>query len=234
MCRKSLRLEGKYDLVVAISYKENMSILDEISQNLQQGKTKVVRELVQKAVDEGMDIEEILNKGLLLGMSILGEKFKNGEVYVPDILIAARAMNAGTEILKPLLASSGVKSKGIVVVGTVKGDLHDIGKNLVRMMMEGQGLEVIDLGIDVSAGKFVASAIENGAGIIACSALLTTTMREMGRVVEVAKELGVRDKITIMVGGAPVNDDFRKSIGADIYASDAASAAQEAAKVFAL
>ena len=140
-------------------------------------------------------------------------------------------MNAGSEILKPLLASSGVKATGKVVLGTVKGDLHDIGKNLVRMMMEGKGLEVVDLGIDVSAEKFVSAAKESGAQIIACSALLTTTMGEMKSVVEAAKEAGIRDSVTIMVGGAPVTDNFCKSIGADIYTSDAASAADEAARV---
>ena len=208
-----------------------MSILNEISLNLQQGKAKVVKELVQKAVDEGMDAKTILEEGLLSGMGIIGTKFKNNEVYVPDVLIAARAMNAGTEILKPLLASAGVKSSGKVVLGTVKGDLHDIGKNLVRMMMEGKGLEVIDLGVDVSAEKFINTAKDTGAQIVACSALLTTTMGEMKNVVELAKAQGMRDSLTIMVGGAPVNDNFCKSIGADIYTPDAASASDEAARV---
>lgn len=208
-----------------------MSILNEISTNLQQGKAKVVKELVQKAIDEGLDVKTILEEGLLSGMNIIGEKFKNNEVYVPDVLIAARAMNAGTELLKPLLVAGGVKAKGKVVLGTVKGDLHDIGKNLVRMMMEGKGLEVIDLGIDVPAEKFIKTAIDNQAQIIACSALLTTTMGEMKNVVEGSKEAGIRDDITIMVGGAPVNENFCKSIGADIYTADAASAADAAAKV---
>lgn len=208
-----------------------MSILNEISQNLQQGKAKVVKELVQKAIDDGVSVKAILEEGLLSGMGIIGEKFKNNEVYVPDVLIAARAMNAGTELLKPLLASSGIKAAGKVVLGTVKGDLHDIGKNLVRMMMEGKGLEVVDLGIDVTAEKFVNSAKETGAQIIACSALLTTTMGEMKNVVEAAKEAGMRNEITIMIGGAPVTTNFCKSIGADIYTPDAASAADEAARV---
>lgn len=208
-----------------------MSILSEISTNLQQGKAKNVKELVQKAIDEGIDAKTILEEGLLHGMGIIGEKFKNNEVYVPDVLIAARAMNAGSELLKPLLASSGVKATGKVVLGTVKGDLHDIGKNLVRMMMEGKGLEVVDLGIDVPADKFINTAKETGAQIIACSALLTTTMGEMKNVVEAAKAAGFRNSVTIMVGGAPVNDNFCKSIGADIYTPDAASAADEAAKV---
>jgi corrinoid protein of di/trimethylamine methyltransferase len=208
-----------------------MSILNEISENLQQGKAKVVKELVQKAIDDGLDVKTILEDGLLSGMSVIGTKFKNNEVYVPDVLIAARAMNAGSELLKPLLASAGVKATGKVVIGTVKGDLHDIGKNLVRMMMEGKGLEVIDLGIDVPTEKFINTAKETGAQIIAASALLTTTMGEMKNIVEAVKTAGMKDKVTIMVGGAPVNDNFCKSIGADIYTPDAASAAEEAAKV---
>jgi corrinoid protein of di/trimethylamine methyltransferase len=208
-----------------------MSILNEISTNLQQGKAKVVKELVQKAIDEGLDAKTILEEGLLSGMSIIGGKFKNNEVYVPDVLIAARAMNAGSELLKPLLASSGVKAKGKVVLGTVKGDLHDIGKNLVRMMMEGKGLEVIDLGIDVPADKFINAAKEQNADIIACSALLTTTMGEIKNVLAAAEAAGVRSQFTFMIGGAPVNDAFCKQIGADIYTPDAASAADEAARV---
>lgn len=208
-----------------------MSILNEISQYLQQGRAKNVKELVQKAIDEGIEAKTILEEGLLSGMNVVGEKFKNNEVYVPDVLIAARAMNAGVELLKPLLVASGVKAIGKVVIGTVKGDLHDIGKNLVRMMMEGKGLEVIDLGVDVSPEKFVNAAKENNAQIIACSALLTTTMVEMKNVVEAAVSAGIRDKVTIMVGGAPITDNFCKSIGADIYTPDAASAADEAARV---
>jgi corrinoid protein of di/trimethylamine methyltransferase len=207
-----------------------MSILEEISQNLQIGKAKVVKELVQKAIDEGLNAEVILKEGLLHGMGIIGEKFKRDEVYVPDVLIAARAMNAGSELLKPLLASSGVKATGKVVLGTVAGDLHDIGKNLVRMMMEGRGLEVIDIGIDVSSDKFVETAIKEEAQVIALSALLTTTMGEMQKVVDAIVAAGIRGKVTIMVGGAPVTESFCKKIGADIYASDAASAAEEAVK----
>lgn len=208
-----------------------MSILNEISTNLQQGKAKVVKELVQKAIDEGISAKQILEEGLLTGMGIIGGKFKNNEVYVPDVLIAARAMNAGSELLKPLLASSGVKATGTVILGTVKGDLHDIGKNLVRMMMEGKGLEVIDIGIDVPATKFIDAAKEHNAQIIACSALLTTTMGEIKNVLKAAEDAGVRDQFTFMIGGAPVNEAFCKQIGADIYTPDAASAAEEAAKV---
>jgi len=208
-----------------------MNILEEISQNLQDGKAKTVKELVEKAVQDGLDAEIILNDGLLKGMGIIGEKFKRDEVYVPDVLIAARAMKAGTEILKPLLVKDGVKAVGKVVIGTVSGDLHDIGKNLVRMMMEGKGLEVIDIGVDVSAEKFIETAIRENAQIIACSALLTTTMGEMEAVVKAAKKSGIRGNVTIMVGGAPLTDSFCKKIGADIYSPDAASAATEAYKV---
>jgi len=207
-----------------------MSILNEISTFLQQGRAKNVKELVQKAIDEGIDAKSILQDGLIAGMNVIGEKFKNNEVYVPDVLIAARAMNAGLELLRPLLVQSGVQAVGKVVIGTVKGDLHDIGKNLVRMMMEGKGLEVIDLGVDVPAEKFITTAIETGAQIIACSALLTTTMGEMKNVVEAAVSHGIRDKVKIMVGGAPLNENFCKSIGADKYTPDAASAADEALK----
>jgi len=205
-----------------------MSLLMEISENLQKGRAKVVKELVQKAIDEGTDVKIILEQGLLHGMGIIGDKFKKNEVYVPDVLIAARAMNTGTELLKPLLITSGAKAKGRVVLGTVKGDLHDIGKNLVRMMMEGKGLEVIDLGVDIPVDKFIEAAISNEADIIACSALLTTTMTEMKNVVDKVNASPLAGKVKIMVGGAPVTDNFRESIGADVYAADAASAADEA------
>ena len=206
-------------------------IYDDISAALQKGRTKDVEALIQQAIDDKMPAKDILNKGLLAGMDIVGEKFKNNELYVPDVLVAARAMNAGTALLKPLLAEAGVESIGKVVIGTVLGDLHDIGKNLVKMMMEGKGFDVIDLGVNVSAEQFVQSAIEHDAEIIACSALLTTTMGEMANVVKVATEKGIRDKVTIMIGGAPVNEAFKISVGADIYTPDAASAAEEAAKV---
>ena len=205
-----------------------MSTLDDISAFLQKGRANEVKANVQKAIDEGLSAQSILEQGLMAGMAIIGDKFKKNEVYVPEVLIAARAMNAGLEPLKPLLISAGVKSKGTVVIGTVKGDLHDIGKNLVRMMMEGKGLAVVDLGVDVSADKFVAAAKEHKADIVACSALLTTTMNEMKGVVEALKNAGIRDSLTVMVGGAPVTDSFCKSIGADLYSPDAASAADAA------
>lgn len=208
-----------------------MEILKEISELLQKGKADNLKNLVQKAIDEGMDAKTIMEEGMMTGMNIIGVKFKNNEVYVPEVLIAARAMNAGIEILKPLLESGGVQAKGKVVIGTVQGDLHDIGKNLVKIMMEGKGLEVIDLGIDVSPKQYVNAAKENNAQIIACSALLTTTMLQMENVVKVICDAGIRDKVTIMIGGAPLTENYCKSIGADIYSPDAASAAEEAIAV---
>ncbi|MDF2685990.1 MAG: 5-methyltetrahydrofolate--homocysteine methyltransferase [Clostridia bacterium] len=206
-----------------------MSILEDISANLQKGKAKVVEQLVQQAIDEKIPVKDILEEGLLSGMSVIGVKFQNNEVYVPEVLVAARAMNAGTKILKPLLAASGVKAKGKACIGTIKGDLHDIGKNLVKMMLEGKGIEVVDLGTDVSPEKFVETAKNEGCQIICCSALLTTTMGGMKDVVDVAKAQGIRDQVKIMVGGAPVTDAFCKQIGADAYTPDAASAADVAA-----
>ena len=205
-----------------------MQIIKDISENLQKGKAKIVKELVQQAIDEGANPEQILNEGLLAGMNIVGEKFKNNEIYVPEVLVAARAMNMGTQILKPLLAASGVSATGKVCIGTVQGDLHDIGKNLVKMMMEGKGLEVIDLGTDVSAETFVQTAIEQNCKVICCSALLTTTMSVMEDVIKAAEAAGIRDKVKIMIGGAPVSEDYCKKIGADCYTVDAASAADAA------
>lgn len=205
-----------------------MSILIEISENLQKGKAKIVKGLVEQAVAEGVNPEQILNEGLLAGMNVVGEKFKNNEIYVPEVLVAARAMNMGVQIIKPLLAAEGVKATGKVCIGTVQGDLHDIGKNLVKMMMEGKGLEVIDLGTDVSAETFVQTAIEQNCQVICCSALLTTTMNVMEEVVKAAEAAGIRDKVKIMIGGAPVSEEYCKKIGADCYTVDAASAADAA------
>lgn len=208
-----------------------MTLLEEISALLQQGRAPKVKELVAQAIDEGLEPKQILEEGLLSGMGIIGEKFKNNEVFVPEVLIAARAMNMGVEVLKPHLVSSGVQSKGTVVLGTVKGDLHDIGKNLVKMMMEGKGLKVIDLGVDVSPEKFVEAAIENQANIIACSALLTTTMGEMKAVVDKVKEDGLENSVKIMIGGAPITQNYCESIGADYYSADAASASDVALEI---
>ena len=205
-----------------------MSILTDISENLQRGKAKIVKELVQQAIDEGIPVQQILDEGLLNGMGVIGEKFKNNEVFVPEVRVAARAMNMGAQLLKPLMADAGVEAAGKVCIGTVKGDLHDIGKNLVKMMMEGKGLEVVDLGTDVAPETYVQTAVEQGCQIICCSALLTTTMGMMEEVVKKAEEAGIRDKVKIMVGGAPVTEAFCEQIGADKYTADAASAADAA------
>lgn len=211
-----------------------MSVLVEISENLQKGRAKLVSELVQKALDEKIEAKTILEDALLSGMNIIGDKFKKNEVFVPEVLIASRAMNMGVSVLRPYLIQEGVKPVGKVALGTVKGDHHDIGKNLVKMMFEGKGLEVVDLGIDVPAEKFVQFAIDNeDCKVIACSALLTTTMGVMKEVVEKAKEMGIRDKVKIMIGGAPVTQNFCDNIGADAYAVDAATGAEMAASFYA-
>jgi len=202
-----------------------------ISESLQKGKAKDVEALVSQAVAENVTAKEILEQGLMAGMAVVGERFKKNEIFVPEVLIAARAMNAGMKILKPLLASAGVKARGTVVIGTVKGDLHDIGKNLVAMMMEGAGLKVVDLGTDVSPERFVEAAKAENANVIACSALLTTTMTQMKNVVQAAETAGIRGQVKIMVGGAPVTESFCQSIGADKYSADAATAAEVAASL---
>jgi len=203
-------------------------MLSQISENLQKGKAKIVKQLVQDAIDAGISAQDILEKGLIAGMNVVGEKFRNNEIFVPEVLVAARALNMGSALLKPLLAADGVKASGRVCIGTIQGDLHDIGKNLVKMMMEGKGLEVIDLGTDVAPETFVQTALEQNCQIICCSALLTTTMPMMGEVVKAAEAAGIRGKVKIMIGGAPVTAEFCAQIGADAYTPDAASAAEQA------
>ena len=205
-----------------------MSLLEQISTALQKGKAKDIKELVQQAIDQNIPAETILNDGLMAGMNVIGGKFKRNEVFVPEVLVAGRAMNIGTAMLKPLLVKDGVKNKGKVVIGTVKGDLHDIGKNLVRMMIEAKGFEVIDLGVDVPGESFLKTAQESQVDIICLSALLTTTMNEMRNVVELFEGAGVRERFKIMIGGAPITQSFCTTIGADIYTPDAASAADAA------
>ena len=207
-----------------------MSTLNELSEALQKGRAKLVQELVPRALEEGIAPRAILEEGLLSGMSAVGEKFKSGAMFVPQVLMAAKAMNAGTDLLKPHLTGESAAPLGRACLGTVKGDLHDIGKNLVRMMFEGQGIEVVDLGVDVAPETFVRTAMEQDCQIIACSALLTTSMPAMGSVVEAAQTAGIRDKVKIMVGGAPVTERFCADIGADAYTPDAASAAAVAAE----
>lgn len=201
-----------------------MQILADISSKLQAGKAKDVQELVQQALDQKVPVKDILEQGLLDGMSIIGGKFKNNEVFVPEVLIAARAMNRGMELLKPYFAESGVEPRGRVCIGTVQGDLHDIGKNLVAMMLEGGGYEVLDLEVDVPAEKFVDAVKSQGAGVVALSALLTTTMPAMKDTIDALKEAGVRDQVKVVIGGAPVTQNYADEIGADGYAPDAASA----------
>ena len=205
-----------------------MSLITEISEQLQKGKAKIVKQLVQQAVDEGMDAQEILNNGLLGGMMIVGEKFKNNEVFVPEVLVAARAMNGGLAILEPLLVSDGVEPVGKLVIGTIQGDLHDIGKNLVCMMLKGAGFEVHDLGVDVAPERYVDEAEAINADIICVSALLTTTMPSMENVVKELEARGLRDKYIVMVGGAPVNQNFCDQIHADFYTPDATTCAEKA------
>jgi 5-methyltetrahydrofolate--homocysteine methyltransferase len=203
-------------------------ILGEISAALQDGKAKVVKELVEKALADGVSAKTLLEDALLAGIDVVAAKFKNNEVYVPEVLIAARAMNTGTALLKPHLAEAGAKPIGKAILGTVRGDLHDIGKNLVRMMFEGKGIEVIDLGVDGPPEKFLEAYKAENAEIVALSALLTTTMAEIEVVINTFVEAGERDNVIIMIGGAPITEAFRRNVKADIYAADSTSAAQAA------
>jgi 5-methyltetrahydrofolate--homocysteine methyltransferase len=202
-----------------------MANFREIADFLKAGNAPKVKELVQAAIEEGTEPADILNNALIVGMGEIGVLFKNNEVYVPEVLIAARAMKAGLGILKPLLVAEDVKPIGKIVVGTVKGDLHDIGKNLVAMMLEGAGFQVIDLGIDVPPEKFLEATKDNHADCVAMSALLTTTMPGMKDTIEAFKAAGLRDQVKIMIGGAPVTQSYADEVGADGYAPDAASAA---------
>lgn len=206
-----------------------MSKVNEISAAVEAGKAKVIAGLVEEAIQEGCDALEILNVGMIGAMGVVGEKFKNNEIFVPEMLVAARAMKKGVEALKPHLANDSIGMAGKVIIGTVAGDLHDIGKNLVAMMIESTGFEVIDLGVDVPAEKFVEAVKANpDCKIVGISALLTTTMPAMKNTVKALTDAGVRDGIKVMVGGAPITPEFAAEIGADAYTPDAASAAQKA------
>jgi len=200
-------------------------IFNEISELLQKGKAKDIVGSVQKALDAGADPANILQDALMYGMNIIGGKFKRNEVFVPDVLIAARAMNKATEALKPALAKAGVQPVGKAIICTVKGDQHDIGKNLVKMMIEGKGIEVEDLGVDCDTQFVVDKVKQSDARVLCLSALLTTTMAVQKDVIDALKEAGVRNKVKVMVGGAPVSQGFADEIGADAYTPDAASAA---------
>ena len=209
-----------------------MTIIDDISSAVLRGKRKEVAPLVQQALDEGLDPEAILNDGLVSAMTEIGERFSRNEAFVPEMLVAARAMSAGTEVLKPHLAEAGAEPVGRAVIGTVKGDMHDIGKNLVRMMIEGKGFEVTDLGVDVAPEQFVTFIQENDdVDIVCCSALLTTTMPEIGATIRAIEEAGLRDRVKIMVGGAPVTQAFADEVGADAWTPDAGAAAAKAVEL---
>ena len=199
---------------------------NEISDLLQRGKAKEIVGVVEKALSDGAAPGDILEKGLIAGMNVVGGKFKNGEVFVPEVLIAARAMNHASNTLKPALVKAGVKPVGKAAICTVKGDLHDIGKNLVRMMIEGKGVEVIDLGVDCSSEKIVETVKSTDVKVICLSALLTTTMLSQKEIIDALKTAGLRDKVKVMVGGAPVTQSYADEIGADAYTPDAASAAE--------
>lgn len=211
-----------------------MADLQGIAENVIKGNAPEVERLVREAIDEGVSAAEILNQGLVAGMNVVGDKFKKNEFYVPEVLIAARAMKAGMALLRPLLADTGVKPVAKFLIGTVKGDLHDIGKNLVAMMMEGAGFQVIDLGIDVPPEKFVEVIKAESPELVGMSALLTTTMISMKDTIEALDRAGVRDKVKVMVGGAPVTQDYADEIGADGYAPDAASAVDKAKELLGL
>ena len=203
-----------------------MADLNALSNTLIAGDAATLTNLVQGAVNEGMEAKEILNDGLIKGMDIVGEKMQNGDMFIPEVLMSAKAMSAAVEILKPLLSADDAKTAGKVAIGTAKGDLHDIGKNLVAMMLESAGFEIINLGTDVAPETFVAAVKDQGANIVAISALLTTTMGMMKTTIDALVEAGYRDKVKVIIGGAPINQKYADEIGADGYAADAGSASK--------
>jgi 5-methyltetrahydrofolate--homocysteine methyltransferase len=208
-----------------------MKLLEELSLSLQRGESPAVAELTQQAIDEGLAAQMILDDGLIAGMTVIGKRFKAHEIFLPDVLLAAKAMYAGLDLLKPLMIEEGVASQGKVVIGTVQGDLHDIGKNLVSIMLKGAGFEVIDLGNDVAPETFVDAAQREGARIIGLSALLTTTMPVMRKVVQVLRERGLEDEIRVIVGGAPLSDAYAAEIGASAYCFDGIKAVETVGEI---
>jgi 5-methyltetrahydrofolate--homocysteine methyltransferase len=211
-----------------------MDELKEIAENLIEGEVDKVKDLTQAALDKGIEVEKLLNEGLIAGMTVVGEQFKKEEIYLPEVLFAARAMKAGMEILEPLLVSSGTEPKGKIILGTVKGDVHDIGKNLVAVMLKGAGFEVIDLGVGVAAEQFIEAAREQGSRLIGMSALLGTTMQSMQTTIETLEAAGLKGEIKTMIGGAIVTQGYADKIGADGYASDAGSAVDKAKELLGL
>lgn len=201
-----------------------MADLEQISSEVISGNVDKVVDLTQQAIDEGEEPTEIINQGLISGMKVVGQRFKEGEMFVPQVMMAAEAMKSGVDLIKPLLAEADYSSKGTVVLGTVNGDVHDIGKDLVATMMESGSLEVIDVGEDIPAEEFAEAIKEHEPDILGLSALLTTTMPELQNVIEVLKEEGLRDSVKVLIGGAPVTEDYAEEIGADGFAQDAASA----------
>lgn len=205
-----------------------MAILDDIAQGVIEGDAAKVSSLTQQAIDSGLAALDIINEGLVKGMGTVGELFKTGEMFLPEVIFSGDALYAGVDLVKPLLADGIIPSKGTAVIGTIKGDLHDIGKNLVGMMLESNGFKVINLGADVSPEDFVKTAIENDADIVGCSAMLTTTMIFMSDVVKMLEAEGLRNKIKVMIGGAPLSPEFADKIGADAYAPDSTTAVETA------
>ncbi|HMA85883.1 MAG TPA: corrinoid protein [Desulfosalsimonadaceae bacterium] len=197
--------------------------LGKVAESLIAGKVEEVAQMVKDALDSGMDAEEVLNKGLIAGMDVVGQRFKVGDMFIPEVLRSAKAMSAGMEHLRPALAAGGSKRSSTLVIGTVEGDLHDIGKNLVGMMFEGAGFKVVNIGIDLKPEVFVEAVKEHKPDLLGMSALLTTTMPKMGETINALKEAGVRDQVKIIVGGAPVTEEYAKEIGADLYGANAAS-----------
>jgi corrinoid protein of di/trimethylamine methyltransferase len=203
---------------------DNMSRFEKITKEVIGGNIEEVAKLAQELIDEGVTADKIIKKGLVAGMDVVGARFKKNEMFVPEVLIAAKAMHAGMDVVKPLLAEGESSSAGTVLIGTVEGDLHDIGKNLVAMMLKGAGFDVVDLGIDLPAEDFVEAIKEHEPDVLGMSALLTTTMPAMQEIIEALEEAGIRDQLKIMIGGAPVTEDFADEIGADAYAPDGSSA----------
>lgn len=203
-----------------------MEYLQTVNDLIQRGKSKEIQLAVSEALSAGVSAADILNKAMIPAMGVIGTKFKSGEIFVPEVLIAARAMNRGAEILRPALLKEGVKPIGKAVICTVKGDLHDVGKNLVKMMLEGVGIECIDIGVDVDGSKVIQAIKSSGATLVCLSALLTTTMINQKEIIDALIVAGIRDKVKVMVGGAPLTQEFADKIGADAYTADAASAAE--------
>ncbi len=208
-----------------------MGLIEDIAMAVQTGKAKQIKELVPQAIEEGHSAQEILNDGLLAGMSVIGDRFSRNEAFVPEVLVSARAMNKGTELIKPILMAEGAEPIGTAILGTVQGDLHDIGKNIVRLMTESKNINVIDLGVDVAPETFVQAVKDNNAKVVMCSALLTTTMPMLDATVKAFVDAGIRDQVKIMIGGAPVTQDYCNQIGADVYTEDGAAAADACAKL---